>query len=361
MKTVFKGFICMNNTRYEVFSCLKKQLIKVRSETHTYDQFMTLMDMTLQYLQNHIDDDEIYPVTRKQLLENLQEKGKYLQEIDAQKFIKPNKIQEQLEQIIFLDQRPIQPLMDLGYIPILVVNKSTGGRGKSSYFYFDIKEISSSDYEEVIDNEDDDEFKQDISIIHYQRKIPKQIKPALLIRLFFNDGELKMYSIKGFLFMITMMLSFVFDLLIVIYAILVILFIRDIAITLWQAIVILVFIPFAYLNWFYFFRPLNNLITHRIVKAPMFFININVDNAEIEFFREKYTRKEQAYNVARLTEITATCPICTAPIILADGKPDQKAPLVGRCKEAPHAHVYSFDRMTMKGYFLGHQGYLTEN
>lgn len=42
------------------------------------------------------------------------------------------------------------------------------------------------------------------------------------------------------------------------------------------------------------------------------------------------------------------------------GKPDQKQPLVGRCKEAPHAHVYSFDRMTMKGCFLGVKNYLVD-
>jgi hypothetical protein len=40
------------------------------------------------------------------------------------------------------------------------------------------------------------------------------------------------------------------------------------------------------------------------------------------------------------------------------GKPDHKELLVGRCREAPHAHVYSFDRVTLKGYFLGHEEYL---
>ena len=72
---------------------------------------------------------------------------------------------------------------------------------------------------------------------------------------------------------------------------------------------------------------------------------------------EMYKGKD-GYKVARVTEFIATCPICSAPIELADGKPDQKAPLVGRCREAPHAHVYSFDRVTLKGFFLGHEGYL---
>lgn len=349
----------MNNIRYDVFSCLKRQLIKIRSETHTYDQFITFIDLTLQYLENHQNHDVIFSITRKKLLQALHEKGLYTHEYDAQKFIYPNKIQDILEQLVFIDNRPIQEFVDLGYIPILVFNKSTGGRGKSSYFYIDIKEISENNINQIVDNEDDEQ-KIDISIIKYQRKTPKMIKPSLFIRLFFKNGELKMYSIKGFILIILLMLSFIFDILVAVFSILCIILIKDISITLTQAILFLVFIPFAYLNWFYFFRPLNNLIAYRIVKAPMFFININVDNAEIEFFREKYTKKDTEYNVARLTEITSTCPICTAPIILAEGKPDQKAPLVGRCKEAPHAHVYSFDRMTMKGYFLGHQGYLTD-
>ena len=65
-------------------------------------------------------------------------------------------------------------------------------------------------------------------------------------------------------------------------------------------------------------------------------------------------------NVARFTEFTATCPICSGLIELANGRPDQKPPLVGLCKEVPHAHIYSFDRMTMKGYFSGVPNYLSD-
>ena len=99
--------------------------------------------------------------------------------------------------------------------------------------------------------------------------------------------------------------------------------------------------------------PLYRLPYYRVIKAPMFFANINVVNADIEMYWDK-----DRLNVARVTEFTATCPICSGLIELADGKPDQKQPLVGRCKEAPHAHVYSFDRMSMKGYFLGVSDYL---
>lgn len=71
-------------------------------------------------------------------------------------------------------------------------------------------------------------------------------------------------------------------------------------------------------------------------------------------------RNSDKLKVARITEFTAICPICSGVIDLANGKPDQKQPLVGRYREAPHAHVYSFDRMSKQGYFLGVPRYLTD-
>ena len=119
------------------------------------------------------------------------------------------------------------------------------------------------------------------------------------------------------------------------------------------ALTIIALIPFAYMNFLWFFKPLHHLMTHRVSKAPLLFASLNTDNADIEMYKGA-----DGYRVARITAFTSICPICTAPIELADGKPDQKPPLIGRCREAPHAHIYSFDRMTLKGYFLGHEGYL---
>lgn len=106
-----------------------------------------------------------------------------------------------------------------------------------------------------------------------------------------------------------------------------------------------------------FYHHLNKLPEYRIIKAPFPFKSFMHNNAEIEFFGKE---KDYEYNIVRITEIRSVCPICTAPILLMDGKPDQSAPLVGRCIEAPHAHVYSFDRVLMTGYFLGHPAYLQE-
>ena len=63
-------------------------------------------------------------------------------------------------------------------------------------------------------------------------------------------------------------------------------------------------------------------------------------------------RDNERNKITRFTKFIATCPICTADIVLREGQPDQKAHLVGRCVESPFAHVYSFDRVTMRGKYL---------
>ncbi len=225
----------------------------------------------------------------------------------------------------------------------------------------DIEAIVSEEVEqEQIDesvgmgSDEDIETDADLSSINYERKSAYEIKQSLLTRLFFKKGELKMITFKGLLLMLLLLLSFFIVVVGGIYALFIILLMNEIPnLTLWQAFVCVILIPVAYLSWRDFFMPLYLLPYHRVIKAPMFFANINVDNADIEMYRNKDKLK-----IARVTEFTATCPICSGLVELANGKPDQSYPLVGRCKESPHAHVYSFDRMTMKGYFLGVPHYL---
>ena len=210
--------------------------------------------------------------------------------------------------------------------------------------------------DDAVSGEYDTEHAEDLSTIIYERKATSEIKPSLFTRIFFKNGELKIASFQGILLMVVLLLSFFLDIFVAIFSLLVILLLSELSnFRLWQAILYVALIPVAYLNWRYFFVPLYRLPYQRVIKAPMFFANINVINADIEMYRD-----ENKWNVARVTEFTSTCPICSGTIVLVQGKPDQKQPLVGRCVESPHAHVYSFDRMTMKGYFLGVPRYLTD-
>lgn len=266
--------------------------------------------------------------------------------------VKPKLIKDELERLIYSDDNIIKEFRELGFIPVF--KESTGGgRNNPSCYWLEIEEI-------LINHNINTNNNHSICVIHYQHKEKSLVKISWFAKLFFDKNhELQMFSIKGILLIILLMSGFILTLFLIMIFVIFIYFLQEF-LTLGLRAIMLYLIVFLLTTWnlFYFYRPLNNIVVHRIVKAPKLFLSLNHNNAEIEFFGKMPDYK---YNTARITEIRATCPICTAPILLMHGKPDQTAPLVGRCIEAPHAHVYSFDRMLMKGYFLGHPMYLQQH
>lgn len=342
----------MKNKYLELFESLSKCLDLYHNETKNQRYLQIMLERRLKNLpENEGDIYEPDKITRKIIYAI--DKNVSLDDIDskeAQNQINLGKIQKYLSDFV-RNQMDSEMLIRVGYVPVIQVESSRGGRGNEKAFWLDIEPFEILLPSAAFEDEDSPE---DYSEIIYVREHNSTIKPSLLTRIFFKNGELKMYSPKGLLLTALMLVSLVIDILIVLFAVLFIIFIKDLpSLSLITALSILAFIPFAYMNFIWFFKPLHHLITHRISKAPLLFANINTDNADIEMYKGS-----DGYRIARITAFTAICPICTAPIELADGKPDQKQPLVGRCREAPHAHVYSFDRMTLKGYFLGHEGYL---
>lgn len=63
---------------------------------------------------------------------------------------------------------------------------------------------------------------------------------------------------------------------------------------------------------------------------------------------ERTSRGEERF--VRIRRYTADCPICgDAKVVLANGSYDLKGRIVGRCRESPKEHVFSFDRVTLEG------------
>ena len=351
----------MENNHLVVFNELHDQLMNYPRDT-LWDTYLKII-VSEQLRKIEYSDEAFEPekLSRQQIYakaKNIDEKSVDSQ--TAKNAVKTTKLKSTLK--AFINDQPDckKAFNDIGYLPEVISSLSEGGAKNRTLVWMSIKAIENEEVDEeqiagsaVIDSDDieDDEY---LSSVTYERKAASEIKPSLFTRLFFKKGELKILSFRGVLLMVLLMLSFLLDIFIAIFSLLVILLLSDLPnFKLWQAIIFVAFIPLAYLNWRYFFVPLYRLPYYRVVKAPMFFANINVVNADIEMYWDK-----DRLNVARVTEFTATCPICSGLIELADGKPDQKQPLVGRCREAPHAHVYSFDRMSMKGYFLGVSNYL---
>ena len=351
----------MKNKHLTVFNELQEQLLNYPRDTLWDKYLQIIVNEQLRKIEYSDEGFEPEKLSRQQIYakaKNIDEKRVDSQ--TAKNAVKTSKLELTLAG--FIEDQPDckRAFIDLGYKPIIVTSASGGGSKNKTLIWMDIEVIESEDVEqEQIDESaavEFDEELEDVSSVTYERKATSDIKLSLLVRLFFKKGELKMLSVSGILLMLLLMLSALLDIFIVICSILVLLLLSDLpGFKLWQVMVFVLFIPVAYLNWRYFLMPLQSIPQHRVIKAPMFFTNINADNMDIEMYRNK-----DKLNIARITEFTAVCPICSGVIELANGKPDQKPPLVGRCKEAPHAHVYSFDRMTMKGYFLGVPNYLAD-
>lgn len=351
-KWVLIGLILMKNKYLELFNELKKQLDSYPNETNNQRYIQIMLERRLKNLSiNNNDNFEPDKISRKIIYAI--DKEVSLDEVDskeAQNLINIGRIQKDLFEFV-RTQIDSEFISRIGYIPIIKVDPSKGGRGKEKLFWLDIEPFETLAVSEL---QDDDDAPENYYEVIYQRAPTSKIKPSLFIRLFFRNGELKMYSPKGLLLIALMLASLLLDILIVLFSVVFIIFMKDLpTLSLITALTIIALIPFAYINYLWFFKPLHHLMTHRVSKAPLLFASLNTDNADIEMYKGA-----DGYRIARITAFTSICPICTAPIELADGKPDQKPPLIGRCREAPHAHIYSFDRMTLKGYFLGHEGYL---
>ncbi|WP_372887447.1 hypothetical protein [Psychrobacter sp.] len=350
----------MKNIHLDVFEELEKQFLNFPRNTFYDHCLRIIVEAQLNKIKYSDEAFEPNKLSRQDIYAKARGVNKNTVSSQvAKNKIKTDRLNVELEKFIESQPDCKQAFKDIGYLPEVISSVSEGGAKNRTLIWMSIKAIENKEVDEeriaesaVFESDEDDE---DLSGITYERKAASEIKPSLFTRLFFKKGELKILSFRGVLLMILLMLSFLVDIFIAIFSLLVILLLSDLPnFKLWQAILFVAFIPLAYLNWRYFFVPLYRLPYYRVIKAPMFFANINVVNADIEMYWDK-----DRLNVARVTEFTATCPICSGLIELANGKPDQKQPLVGRCREAPHAHVYSFDRMTMKGCFLGVPRYLT--
>lgn len=351
----------MKNNHLIVFNELHDQLLNYPRDTLWDKYLQIIVNEQLKKLKYSEEEFEPEKLSRQQIYAKAKNADdKKVDSQIAKNAVKISKLESTLAEFIRSQPDCRKAFVKLGYQPIIVTSASGGGSKNKTLIWMDIEVIESKDaVQEQIDDSaavELDEEIEDISSVIYERKSTSDIKLSLFVRLFFKKGELKMLSMSGITLMLLLMLSALFDIFIVVYSILVLLLLSDLpSFRLWQAMVIVVFIPIAYLSWRYFLMPLQALPQHRVIKAPMFFANINADNTDIEMYRNK-----DKLNVARITEFTSVCPICSGVIELANGSPDQKQPLVGRCKEAPYAHVYSFDRMTMKGYFIGVLGYLNK-
>ncbi len=93
------------------------------------------------------------------------------------------------------------------------------------------------------------------------------------------------------------------------------------------------------------FYELIQLLEDRITMAPLKLLS----TTEQAVCLELVTTTDKKNKILRLVKYASQCPICQAEILLDKGEPDFPRRIVGRCKESPREHVYSFGRITLTG------------
>ncbi|MDA7087654.1 hypothetical protein PH586_14785 [Pseudomonas sp. SA3-5] len=227
----------------------------------------------------------------------------------------------------------------LDQLPAIGSNDGVGGSGNQRIYWLTVG--SAEDLRSMPAAE------QDLKSLVYTRTEIGEVKPALFLRLFFKKGELKNRSWRGLLLLISVLLGMLF-LSLWILASLWTLSIADQALTLRQLVGSIVVCGFAWIVWQNVYLPWMQLLDNRVAKAASPLLAITEDSAELEMYRDS-----EKHPWTRFVRFSSDCPLCSGRILLMPGKPDHLVPLVGRCGESPHAHVFSFDRARMSGVYIG--------
>ena len=215
---------------------------------------------------------------------------------------------------------------------LLPVQLSVGKRGVSSTYGWRVEPIQS---EELASSEP---ARTDAAI--YSRHLDAD--PSWLVSPFFPNGVMHIKSWRGVLVFVLILTA---ALIVAMYAWAVTAVIGtpgNSAVDAFSLFIVLLML--LWVLWSALLRPVFILIDDRIGMTPS---TLNLLSTEVdgqwEFFREGDQRWVQ------LVRYTAPCPRCGATLRLAKGEPDWRRRLVGRCAESPREHVYSFDRVTLRG------------
>ncbi len=229
--------------------------------------------------------------------------------------------------------------MELKHLPVIESSDGKGGAGNQRVYWLATLPVET--------NEGGSLARQAHRQIVYTRTESGEVQPALFLRLIFRRGVLENRSWRGVMMLITALLGMGL-LSLWVFAAIWSLSAIDQALTLRQLASSVLVGFLAWCIWRGAHQPWVELLDNRVVKAPSPLLALKEDSAELEMYRDDAKRPW-----TRFVRFSSDCPFCGGRILLAEGKPDHRMPLVGRCGESPHAHVFSFDRARLSGGYIG--------
>ncbi len=180
--------------------------------------------------------------------------------------------------------------------------------------------------------------------IYYERSAPGEVDLIWWAQPIFREGKYRMTGWRRWLIVswVVGFIAFVTLFVIAIY----LGFIMPMPVTTREIASLIAMIGLPFWAWLDVVKPWFRLLDDRIAVASVSFLAWAEKPAQIEIFQEEDER------VIRFVRYTATCLHCGASVYVDDGSPDFPRRLVGRCSESPREHVYSFDRVTLRGAVL---------
>lgn len=319
----------------EVMRCLNEELNQIPAQSKAYRVLVILVQASLKALEAGNDAPQTFD--RPTLL-TLCESKAYASRTDPARWLKKDMLETFLGSrwtsiIARLKAKGIQQ------VPIIGSNEDTGGSGNQRLFWLAVRDIENSD-SAVLTNVGS-------TRIEYARTEVGEVRPSWLLRLVLKNGEMKNRTPRGLALLVMIllgMLSLLLWLTVGLWA----LGALDQAMTLRQLCMAVFMLGCTWLVWSSAYQPWLQLVDHRVVKAPSFLLAMLEDSAEIEMYRDA-----EGNQWTRFVRFSADCSLCNGRVLLMSGKPDQRMPLVGRCVESPHAHVFSFDRARLSGAYIG--------
>ncbi|AUX89199.1 MULTISPECIES: hypothetical protein [Acinetobacter] len=327
----------MFELKLKVFSILWSVLKDDLAQNRAYECLKVMCAATLGLLKGQVDDHVAYSRYKLKAAVDGKLSADNVDPKELGKWINERKLNEYLER---LSSKHIQKFSEIGYVPVVRTNDTVGGKGNERLFWLDIQETVIESVDEKLVNEEDIEY------ITYERVDSSAIKMSWFYRFIFKNGEIKNKSIRG-LFMLIVLFGGFISWALYVCAFSIVLVREGQNFTTLDLLFIVCLIGFSYLSFKYWFVPMWNLPEHRVIKAPMTFISLAEEHADIEMYRDR-----ERNQLTRVTRFRGICPICSAEVVLRTGQTDHNLPLVGRCVESPFAHVYSFDRVLMIGKLL---------
>jgi hypothetical protein len=106
----------------------------------------------------------------------------------------------------------------------------------------------------------------------------------------------------------------------------------------------LVITALGWVVWRASVRPVIWLLDDRITLATELWVAWSEDTAQLELAKDEDNRRR-----LQLVRYSAVCPICAGRVELRYSQGPNRRRLLGCCNEAPHEHVYSFDRVSRQG------------